>query len=136
MERRQFPRVPYGAWIEDLTQEGSIQFFLAKDLSLGGLLLEASIPPPVGHMVHLRLVVENESRVMAVDGEVIRHASIEKGRTSFAVRFANLDEARQSFIEDLIKEVSQAAPASPTPAEDDEPAEHDEPAEDDEPDSF
>ncbi len=42
---------------------------------MGGILLEATAQPPeIGHMVHLRLVVENESRVMAVDGQVVRHA--------------------------------------------------------------
>ncbi len=109
IERRKFPRVPYGAWIEDLTREGSIQFFLAKDLSLGGLLLTTTeTPPEVGHRVHLRLVVENESRVMAVDGQVIRHAPAENGVTAFAVRFVNLDPPRQTFLEELLKECLQA----------------------------
>jgi c-di-GMP-binding flagellar brake protein YcgR len=109
MDRRKHPRIPYGAWIEDLTREGSIQFFLAKDLSLGGILLEAAAPAPdVGHMVHLRLVVENESRVMAVDGQVVRHAPPQDGRTAFAVRFMNLDDARQAFIDEIIKECAQA----------------------------
>lgn len=109
IERRKHPRVPYGAWIEDLTREGSIQFFLAKDLSLGGLLLTTNeTPPEVGHRVHLRLVVENESRVMAVDGQVIRHAPAENGATSFAVRFVNLDQPRQAFLEELLKECMQA----------------------------
>ena len=109
MERRQSPRVPYGAWVEDLTREGSIQFFLAKDLSLGGLLLTTTeTPPEVGHRVHLRLIVEYESRVMAVDGQVIRHAPPEDGVTAFAVRFVNLDSPRQTFLEDLLKECMQA----------------------------
>ncbi len=116
MDRRKFPRIPYGAWVEDLSRQGSIQFFLAKDLSMGGLLLAAAHPPDIGHKVHLRLVVENEARVMAVDGEVVRHQAVEGGLTSFAVRFINLDPARQSFIEDLIKEcVQTAAMDSPTP---------------------
>jgi hypothetical protein len=120
MERRESPRVPYGAWVEDLTREGSIQFFLAKDLSLGGLLLTTTeTPPEVGHRVHLRLVVEYESRVMAVDGQVIRHAAPENGVTAFAVRFVNLDPPRQTFLEDLLKECMQARAES---GEDDEPA--------------
>jgi hypothetical protein len=109
LERRKFPRVPYGAWVEDLTREGSIQFFLAKDLSLGGLLLTTNeTAPEVGHRVHLRLVVENEARVMAVDGQVIRHTPPENGVTSFAVRFVNLDPPRQTFLEELLKECMQA----------------------------
>ena len=57
MERRKHRRVPYGAWVEDLTREGRIQFFLSKDLSLGGLLLLAECtrtqeqgPPPAPPM--------------------------------------------------------------------------------------
>jgi c-di-GMP-binding flagellar brake protein YcgR len=120
MDRRKYPRIPYGAWIEDLTREGSIQFYLAKDLSLGGVLLEAATPPEVGHMVHLRLIIENESKVMAVDGQVVRHAATEGGRTSFAVRFMNMDEPRQSFIEEVINECAQAGtpPAAPSPPSD------------------
>jgi len=113
-DRRKFPRIPYGAWIEDLTREGSIQFYLAKDLSLGGLLLTTSAEAPeVGHRVHLRLVVENESRVMAVDGQVIRHAPPEAGVTAFAVRFINLDPPRQTFLEELLKECVEARAEAP-----------------------
>lgn len=125
MERRKYPRVPYGAWVEDLTREGRIQFFLSKDLSLGGLLLLADEPPPVGNRVHLRLVVENESRVMAMDGEVIRHAPAENGQVAFAIRFMNLDLARQAFLEELLAEcarnVEQSPPAAPpAPVPDDD----------------
>jgi hypothetical protein len=107
MERRKTPRIPYGAWIEDLTKEAGIQFYLARDLSLGGLLLLAANPPEVGHTVHLRLIVENESRVMALDGRVIRHSPAENSMISFAIRFMNLDLARQAFLEDLVKECSK-----------------------------
>jgi hypothetical protein len=104
MERRKHPRVPYGAWIEDQSRDGGIEFYLARDLSLGGLLLLATTPPSIGSRLHLRLVVENEKRVIAVDGEVIRHCPAEDGRMSFAVRFINLDLARRAFLEELLKE--------------------------------
>ena len=127
MERRKHPRVPYGAWVEDLTREGRIQFFLSKDLSLGGLLLIAdAAPPPIGNRVHLRLVVENESRVMAMDGEVIRHAPSENNQVAFAIRFMNLDLARQAFLEELLAECTRAkdspppAPQKPAPPADDD----------------
>jgi hypothetical protein len=113
MERRKYPRIAYGAWVEDLTKEGRIQFFLAKDLSLGGLLLVADEPPAVGNRVHLRLVVENEARVMAMDGEVIRHTPVDSGQTAFAVRFINLDLARQAFLEELLNECGEQPEPEP-----------------------
>jgi hypothetical protein len=123
MERRKYPRIAYGAWVEDLTKEGRIQFFLAKDLSLGGLLLVADEPPSVGNRVHLRLVVENEARVMAMDGEVIRHSPVDSGQTAFAVRFVNLDLARQAFLEELLNECTGQLEEQPAaaPAESAEP---------------
>jgi len=104
-ERRQFARIPYGAWVEDETA-GGLTFYMAQNLSLGGLLLNANgSPPPVGHKVRLRLVVENESRVMSVQGEVVRHSPSTPGE--FAVRFVNLDDARQTFLRELVREVSE-----------------------------
>ena len=106
-ERRKHPRVPYGAWLEDETA-GGLSFFMAFDLSLGGVLLRSDgHPPSIGHRVRLRLVVENESRVMSVQGEVVRHSTEKEG--SFAVRFVNLDHARQSFLEELVQELASAS---------------------------
>ena len=105
-DRRQHGRVPYGAWVED-EAEGGLTFYMAQNLSLGGLLLRANGPPPsVGHKVRLRLVVENESRVMSVQGEVVRHVPGTEGE--FAVRFVNLDPARQSFLRELVREASES----------------------------
>ena len=106
-ERRNHLRVPYGAWVEDET-EGGLTFFLAQNLSLGGILLRSSGGTPgVGHKVRLRLVVENESRVMSVQGEVVRHTSL---NGEFAVRFVNLDSARTTFLRELVQE-AKSAPA-------------------------
>lgn len=104
MERRKFPRIPYGAWVEDLTREDGIQFYLAKNLSMGGILLLAAQPPAIGNRLHLRLVVENEPRIMSIDGKVIRHMDSDKGLKAFAVQFTDMDPPRQVFIEDLINE--------------------------------
>lgn len=102
MERRQHPRVPYGAWVETEDEEQGLRFFPSVNLSIGGLLLRAEKDrPPIGRKVRLRLVVENESRVMTVQGEVVRHD--EDGAT-FAVRFTNLDPVRKGFLNDLVNE--------------------------------
>jgi hypothetical protein len=100
-DRRNHVRVPYGAWVEDET-EGGLTFYLSQNLSLGGVLLRASgNPPSVGHKVRLRLVVENESRVMSVQGEVVRHTGLDG---EFAVRFVNLDNPRTAFLRELVAE--------------------------------
>ncbi|MCC6749178.1 MAG: PilZ domain-containing protein [Deltaproteobacteria bacterium] len=105
-DRRKFARVPYGAWIENEVADEGLRFYLAQNLSAGGLLLKAqdSTPPAVGSRVRLRLVVENEARVMSVQGEVVRHGA--EGSGDFAVRFTNLDPARTTFLQDLISELS------------------------------
>lgn len=101
-DRRKHPRIPYGAWVEDENVESGLSFFMALNLSQGGLLLRANgQPPPIGHRVRLRLVVENESRVMSVQGEVVRY----ENERDFAVRFVNLDPIRHAFLEDLFSEV-------------------------------
>lgn len=107
MERRQYPRVPYGAWVEDQGQEGGLQFYVAENLSIGGLLLKTrSAPPPLGHNLRLRLVIENETRVMTVEGQVVRHVNSDD-EERFAVRFVNMDPMRQAFVRELVAELSQ-----------------------------
>lgn len=107
MERRQFPRVTYGAWVEDKTQEGGLRFYLAKDLSMGGILLQAGEPPQIGSHVVLKLIVENEPRTVSLEGEVIRHMQTGSGAAEFAVRFINLDDTRRTFLEELIAECQE-----------------------------
>gem|GEM_PF-3413989 len=100
--RRTHVRMPYGAWLENETS-GGLHFYLAENLSLGGILLKTEgMPPPIGHRVRLRLVIENESRVMSVHGEVIRHSAEVSG--GFAVQFTHLDSPRILFLRELVAE--------------------------------
>lgn len=105
MERRKHQRIPYGAWVEDETQ-GGLSFYLARNISMGGLLLRSKgSPPAVGHRVRLRLVIENEARIVSVTGEVLRHAP--GPDNEFAVEFTNLDETREEFLRELIDEAGR-----------------------------
>ncbi len=109
MERRQSPRVPFGAWVETEDEDEGLKFFPSINLSVGGLLLRSQgPPPPLGHRVRARLVVENESRVMTVQGEVVRHDR----NNAFAVRFINLDPVRKAFLADLVTEAAEATKSS------------------------
>jgi c-di-GMP-binding flagellar brake protein YcgR len=102
--------VPYGAWVEDMTRVGSLSFYLTRNLSQGGLLLEnqAGVAPPVGAQVRLRLVIENETQILTMDGHVVRHAVDPSGSNLFAVEFTRLDDGSESFIHSLIEERARA----------------------------
>jgi c-di-GMP-binding flagellar brake protein YcgR len=102
-DRRQYPRIAYGAWIEEMSQEGSLRFYLSKDLSLGGMLLASEEPPDVGSQLRLRLIVENEQRTMTLHGKVVRHAGGTEKERLFAVRFIEMDEDRIGFLQDLLE---------------------------------
>ena len=103
-DRRRYTRIAYGAWIEELTQAGSLRFYLSKDLSLGGMLLASEKPPPVGTKLRLRLIVENEQRTTTLQGEVVRHAGGDAKERLFAVRFIEMDSEGIGFLQDLLEE--------------------------------
>ena len=99
-------RTPYGAWVEAL-KEGSPSFYLAHSLSPHGLRLLAvnDYAPPVGEPVQLRLLVENETRVVAVQGEVVNYEPAgAHAKPAFAIRFTDLDEDHRLFLTDLYDE--------------------------------
>jgi c-di-GMP-binding flagellar brake protein YcgR len=107
MERRQYKRVPYGAWVEDETG-GGLDFYLALNVSMGGLLLQAKdTRPSLGSRVRLRLVIENEARVISVSGEVVRHST--ESASEFAVQFNELDDTRKTFLTELLDEAEKEA---------------------------
>lgn len=93
-------RVPYGVWIEE-PDGGVPSFYLAHCLSHHGLHLRARHAPPSGHPLQMRLLVENERRVMTLWGEV---AGIDDTDAAIAVRFRDLDEEHLAFLDELIAE--------------------------------
>ncbi|MCK5796759.1 MAG: PilZ domain-containing protein [Deltaproteobacteria bacterium] len=99
--------MPYGAWVEGMG-EGTPCFYLAQSLSLHGLKLLAANDhaPRVGEPVQLRLLVENETRVMAIQGKVVNvPRRVEDGKgASFSIRFTELDEDNRLFLTDLYDE--------------------------------
>lgn len=105
-DRRVFKRVPYGAWLEDVSASGQIRFYLSKNLSRGGLLLESDDPPPLGCKVRLRLVVEHEQKTITFIGRVVRHDT-SADKKLFAVQFGELDEACTRFLDELVTEASR-----------------------------
>jgi hypothetical protein len=93
------PRVPYGAWVET-NETKSPNFFLAEDLTLDGLRLRADgLISEVEGAVRLRLLVENESEVLAFDAEVV-----DDGEGGLTLQFVNLDPYRETFLAELLAE--------------------------------
>jgi hypothetical protein len=102
MIENQVRRVPYGVWVEE-AGVGIPSFYLAHGLGPDGLRLRAKHPPRPGSALQLRLVVENERRVVSLQGEVVEPMEEEEG---FAVRFTALDDDEQAFLEELMLESS------------------------------
>jgi len=95
------PRVPYGAWVETSGAQ-SPNFFLAEDLTVDGLRLRADgLITEVEGAVSLRLLVENESEVLAFDAEVV-----DDGEGGLTLQFVNLDPYRETFLAELLAETS------------------------------
>ncbi len=109
MVEHEVRRVPYGVWIEE--EAGSIPaFYLAHSLRPDGLHLRAKHPPRAGRPLQLRLVVENERRVVSLQGEVFDTLEEDRQSPSFAVRFTELGDEEQAFLEELMLESGEIAP--------------------------
>ncbi len=107
-DRRAHPRVPYGAWVT-VTQGAAKTFYLARNLSLGGVFLRADELLPLDTQVHVVLVVEGDHDPISVDGYVARHSEAEGG---FGVRFDAMGDSAAARLLDLVQDtVRQLAAA-------------------------
>ncbi|MBW2731649.1 MAG: PilZ domain-containing protein [Deltaproteobacteria bacterium] len=101
-------RSTYGAWVEEM-DAGTPDFFLSQSLGPEEMHLLAEEPPSVGREVQLRLVVENERRVVDLSAQVVGHEpSAEGGKGTFAVRFTELDPEERAFLISLFEESGKA----------------------------
>jgi hypothetical protein len=103
-DRREFLRVPYGAWV-NVVRDGRQEFCLARDISLGGLFLKASPPPALGQDIQLLLVIENDTTPLELRGVVVRRSESEGG---FGVRFQQLDPLTSRRLRELVADTSAA----------------------------
>jgi len=100
--RREYLRVPYGAWIT-LLHQGRQAFCLARDISVGGMFLQADDPPHLGEELKLLIVIENERSPLELHGLVVRRSENEHG---FGVRFTGVDSASATRLRDLVADAS------------------------------
>jgi len=107
-DRRQHPRVPYGAWVT-LKAGRAKSFCLARDLSLGGLFLRSQTPPALGTSVDLVLVVEGERDPIKLKAHVIRQS---EGEGGFAVRFYDMSEEAAAQLLGLVQTIHRQLEAA------------------------
>jgi hypothetical protein len=97
-------RTAYGAWVEE-HDASSPSFFLAHSLKRDGMKLWSDrLIPRLGQPVQLRLLVENERRVVEIEGRIVGHERQCDGKRRFSVRFTNLDGDDRKFVEQLVVE--------------------------------
>lgn len=105
--RRQFERVPYGAWVS-IEREGRQEFCLARDVSIGGMFLKSSQPPPLGEPIRCLVVIEGDTEPLLLQGMVVRRSESEQG---FGVRFLHLDSHQTGRLRDLLERPLKGARA-------------------------
>lgn len=71
------------------------------DLRLGGGLIEAPMSIEIGHRLTLRLDLPGEDR-LSLQGEAVRVSD----RTRFAIKFIDMDEAKESRLQRMIDRMS------------------------------
>jgi|GEM_PF-1465636 len=99
-ERRQFARIPLSARVT-VMDGGNTVYLFTKDLSFGGAGLISDTPLAIGTAVMLEFSIEGVSRLVKVEGKVVRHFSTpEKG---FGVRFTAFKSHSKKRLQKAIK---------------------------------
>ena len=102
MERRQHPRVILRAWAQCLAGKRSF-LCAARDISLGGMLLEAHLhaPPAPGEPLAITLVGLSE---LPLACEVVRIAD----DGAFAVRYVDLPAASREDVQRIVDAAAES----------------------------
>ena len=77
------------------------------DISLGGCLIEAPLPVQVGRRITLRLICLANTG-FHLEGETVRV----QGRSRLAVKFLDLDVAKQGRLQQVIEHLTATSPAA------------------------
>ena len=97
-EQRTADRVPFVARIE--AQAGGFPFIaLAKNISVGGMLINTANPVPEGQIVHLKFTLPGANREIAVSGTV-QHVT---PGAYMGVRFQDLNPADLEVIQRFVE---------------------------------
>jgi hypothetical protein len=101
-ERRNGPRIPLEMWVEETTDHERY-FRRAGNLSRGGLLLEHTIPLPLGTVVNLTFTLPGDSAAVNITGEIVSTAAPDSLR--MGVKFLNPSREAQETIDAYLARV-------------------------------
>lgn len=100
VERRVFARRPLQTKVvfEDEYGEG-LFFVYSRDISMGGVFLDSSIPVRLGTLLFLSLAIPPYKRPLRLTGEVVRVVESGSDRTAgMGVRFVGLSDKAQDIL--------------------------------------
>ncbi len=107
-EKRLYPRRPIHTQVifENEDSEGELYFF-SKDISAGGIFLEAKLPVELGTQVFLRFSLNPRLRPIQATGEVIRvmrdKQETGKEKLGIGIRFLYLHPLDRELIQSYIQ---------------------------------
>lgn len=100
-ERREDRRADVAIWVEEHTAD-ALYFQRTKNLSLGGVFLEGTLPHPPGTRVELDLDLV-ESGQVRVEGEVVARGADAGG---MAVRFVEMTDRARSRLAAYLERIA------------------------------
>jgi hypothetical protein len=101
-DRRTGPRIPLEMWVEETTDHERY-FRRAGNLSRGGLLLEHTIPLPLGTVVNLTFTLPGDSSPVNIVGQIVSTAAPDALR--MGVKFLNPSREAQDIIDAYLARV-------------------------------
>jgi hypothetical protein len=103
-DRRLTPRAPLATQVEC---EGSTILAFSRDVSIGGMFVELTTPPPVGQQVNVRFHLDDSDKVVKAVGHVAYHVE----KMGMAIRFEEMAPQDLLAIEDYVARMISTTPA-------------------------
>lgn len=98
-ERRSSERVAVEMWVEE-SRNRETYFQRCKNLSVGGLFLDRTIPHPVGTIVSLRFSLPSDDTVIETKGEIVN--APEGTGLGMGIKFLGLTTEARAKIEAFV----------------------------------
>lgn len=102
IEKRKHPRIPIAAKVTRVGDDKK-DFYFTKDLSLGGVFLQASQEIPVGSLINLELAIQGLKDLIRIKGKVVR-VEMKQGKIEgIGVQFVEVDKETVKHLKILLK---------------------------------
>ncbi|MCB1214085.1 MAG: PilZ domain-containing protein, partial [Deltaproteobacteria bacterium] len=103
-----YPRTPIRTQVvfENQDSDGELYFF-AKDISAGGIFIEAEMEVEIGSQVFLRFSLTPHSKPIQATGEVVR-VMRDNNRLGVGIHFVYIHPLDRQLIQDFIEKGSGA----------------------------